>query len=200
MPLLAMRFAFRGGNTQDPPELPGVANFMSVMMDEGAGDLSAEAFQERMEEIAMRMSFGDGRDAFFGNFETLTVNRDTATDLLKLALTKPRFDDSALERMRKQLQSSLAFAAKNPNRVAQRTFNELAYQGHPYSRPSTGTTESLEKITAADLEAYRSADFCARQSKGFGRRGYRRGDARDIARQGLRRPARQGQALRRARD
>ena len=159
VPLLAMRFAFRGGNTQDPPELPGVANFMSVMMDEGAGDMPAEAFQERMEEIAMRMSFGDGRDAFFGNFETLTVNRDAATDLLKLALTKPRFDDTALERMRKQLQSSLAFAAKNPNRVAQKTFNEIAYQGHPYSRPSTGTKESLDKITAKDLEAYRSRIF-----------------------------------------
>ena len=29
-------------------------------------------FQERMEEIAMRMSFDDSRDAFYGSFETLT--------------------------------------------------------------------------------------------------------------------------------
>ena len=33
------------------------------MMDEGAGDLDAEEFQERMEELAMRMSFDDASDA-----------------------------------------------------------------------------------------------------------------------------------------
>ena len=159
VPLIAVRFAFDGGNAQDPAGRPGVANFLSVMLDEGAGDLTAEAYQERQEEIAMRMSFGDGRDAFFGNFETLTENREAAGELLRLALTKPRFDQAAIERMRKQLQANLAFAAKNPNRVAQKTWNEIAYEGHPYGLPSAGTAESLSAITGEDLEAYRSRVF-----------------------------------------
>ena len=41
------------------------------MLDEGAGDLTSKTYQERMEEIAMRMSFDDARDAFYGSFETL---------------------------------------------------------------------------------------------------------------------------------
>lgn len=159
VPLLAMRFAFDGGSAQDPADRSGVANFLSVMLDEGAGDLDASAFQERQEELAVRMSFGDGRDSFFGSFETLTQNRDAASDLLHLALTKPRFDDTAIERMRKQLLANLAFAAKNPNRVAARTWNELAYPAHPYGRPSSGTTTSVAAITADDLESYRARVF-----------------------------------------
>jgi Predicted Zn-dependent peptidases len=63
------------------------------MMDEGAGDLTASQFQERMEELAVRMGYDDTRDAFYGSFETLTKNRAASAELLRLALTKARFDE-----------------------------------------------------------------------------------------------------------
>ncbi|NJO23466.1 MAG: insulinase family protein [Sphingomonadales bacterium] len=92
VPLIALRFMFEGGSAQDPAGKEGLANFIAGMMDEGAGDLTSAAFQERMEELAVRMSFDDSRDALYGNFETLTANRDAAVELLRLAVTKPRFD------------------------------------------------------------------------------------------------------------
>ena len=62
-PLIAMRFAFRGGASQDNPGKEGLAYFISAMMDEGAGDLDAMAFQEREQGLAMRMDFDARRDA-----------------------------------------------------------------------------------------------------------------------------------------
>src|SRR5690606_40300662 len=132
VPLIAMRFAFDGGNAQDPDGKEGVANFLTAMMDEGAGELKAIEFQERMEEIAMRMSFEDGRDAFYGSFETLTENRDEAVELLRLAINNPRFDADAMERIRGQLLTSLAYAAKDPDRVAAREWFKTAFPNHPY--------------------------------------------------------------------
>ena len=35
---MALRYAFDGGNSQDPVGKEGVANFLTAMMDEGAGD------------------------------------------------------------------------------------------------------------------------------------------------------------------
>ncbi|MGE3712516.1 MAG: insulinase family protein, partial [Hyphomicrobiaceae bacterium] len=55
VPLMALRFAFEGGSAQDPAGKDGTANFLTAMLDEGAGDLDSAAFQERMEEIAMRL-------------------------------------------------------------------------------------------------------------------------------------------------
>ena len=159
VPLVAMRFAFEGGSTQDPVGREGVANFIAGMMDEGAGDLTAQQFQQRMESIAMRMSFDDGRDSFYGSFETLTQHRDEAFALLGLAVTKPRFDADAADRVRAQLQASLAYAARDPNRVASEQWSALAFAGHPYGRPANGTPDTLKAITSEDLRAYWKKNF-----------------------------------------
>jgi zinc protease len=159
VPLMALRFAFDGGNSQDPANKDGVANFLTAMMDEGAGDLPSLKFQEQMEEIAMRMSFEDSRDALYGSFETLTVNRPAAVELLRLAVTKPRFDSDAVERIRGQLLAGLAFEEKDPDRVAAKEWFSAAFAGHPYGRSSNGTKGSLPNITADDLRTYHSRVF-----------------------------------------
>lgn len=159
VPLIAMRFAFEGGNSQDPGGKVGLANFLTAMMDEGAGDLTAIEFQQRMEEIAMRMGFDDSRDSLYGSFETLSENREDAVELLRLAINKPRFDADAVERIRGQLLTSLAFAAKDPDRVAAREWFAAAFPDHPYGRPAMGTAESLATITRDDLESYRKRVF-----------------------------------------
>jgi zinc protease len=155
VPLIAMRFGFEGGGSvQDPAGKEGLANFLASMLDEGAGDLTSKAFQERMEELAMRMSFDDGRDAFYGSFETLTEYRDEAAKVLALALTKPRFDAEAIERMRNSHLASLAYAAKNPTQVASEQWMAMAFAGHPYGRPTNGTSKSVADIGKADLAGF----------------------------------------------
>ena len=159
VPMMAMRFAFEGGSSQDPTCNEGLANFLSAMLDEGAGDLKSREFQERMEEISMRMRYEDSKDAFYGNFETLTANRDEAAKLLKLAINTPRFDTDAVERIRQQLQAALAYAARSPEKVALNEWYAVAFEGHPYARPSAGTEETVAKITGDDLEGYRKRIF-----------------------------------------
>jgi zinc protease len=159
VPLIAMRFAFEGGSAQNPVGKEGLANFLAGMLDEGAGDLNAKQFQERMEEIAMRMNYEDGRDAFYGSFETLTENRDRAVDLLTLAINKPRFDAEAVERMRAQFLASLAYAQRDPTRVALEQWMALAFAEHPYGRPPNGTPQSVAKIARSDLADFRARVF-----------------------------------------
>ena len=159
VPLMALRFAFEGGNSQDPVGKEGVANFMTAMMDEGAGDLTSAQFQERAEEIAMRMGFDDSKDSFYGNLETLTVNRDKAIGLLKLAVTKPRFEADAVDRIRQQLLANLTYSEKDPEKVAGKEWFATAFAGHPYGRPANGTRETVSKMSHDDLAAYHKRNF-----------------------------------------
>jgi zinc protease len=159
VPLIAMRFAFEGGSAQAPLGKEGVAHFLGGMLDEGAGELGAKEFQERMEAIAMRMSFDDARDAFYGSLETLSENRDQAMALLALALGKPRFDADAVDRVRSQLQAGLAYAARDPDRVASEQWAAMAFAGHPYGRPTNGTPASIQKMTRDDLREFWSRTF-----------------------------------------
>ena len=159
VPMMAMRFAFEGGSSQDPAGKEGLANFLTAMLDEGAGDLTSRAFQERMEDISMRMSYEEAKDAFYGNFETLTANRDDAAKLLKLALNKPRFDADAVERIRQQLIAALVYAARDPDKVALETWYAAAFAGHPYGRPANGTEATVGKMSGEDLEGFRKRTF-----------------------------------------
>ncbi|RUO99899.1 pitrilysin family protein [Hyphomicrobium sp.] len=159
VPLISLRYAFDGGNSQDPPGKEGLANFITAMMDEGAGDIKSEDYQERMEDIAMRMSYDDSKDSLYGSFETLSKNRDKAVELLKLSVQKPRFDTEAVERIKQQLLANIAYADKDPEKVAMREWYAQAFPKQPYGNPSNGTAETVAKITRDDLVDYHKRNF-----------------------------------------
>ena len=154
VPLVSLDYAFTGGANADPADKPGVANMVGHLLDEGAGDMDARAFQELMEEKAIQLGFTAARDHFRGSLRSLSVNLDDAVRLLSLALTAPRFDPEPVERIRDQSQAQLIRGTTNPNQIANRRWWATAFPGHPYGRPSDGTTESLAAITVDDLRAY----------------------------------------------
>jgi zinc protease len=154
VPLIAIDFAFRGGAIQDPADKPGVASLVSALLDEGAGELDSNAFQERLEEKAIKLGFSAGRDHFRGSLRTLTENRDEAFELLRLALTAPRFDADAVERIRAQTIAKLTRETTSPNDIAGKRWWSAAFPDHPYGRPVSGTLETVPRVTADDLKAY----------------------------------------------
>lgn len=154
VPLVAMEYAFSGGATQDPAGKPGTGYMTAETLDEGAGDLDSKAFHERLERRAIEMSFSANRDYFRGSMRMLKENRDEAFDLLKLALTAPRFDAEPVERVRAQMLSALRRESTSPNNIAARRFFAQAFGTHPYARPSNGTTESVTALQASDLRDY----------------------------------------------
>ncbi len=162
-PLIAMRFAFRGGAAQDPAGRDGVAYFVSGMMDEGAGDLDSVAFQDRLQSLAMRMDFDASRDVMLGNVQMLAANGDESFDLLRLALTSPRFDTDAVERVRAQIIAGLKFDENDPEEVASLAWDRLAFGDHPYGRPIKGTMASIEAISADQLKDYARRVFARDQ-------------------------------------
>ena len=141
LPLIAIEFAMRGSADQDPADKPGVANLATSLLDEGAGPYDAMAFHERLERKAIELSFRSGRDYFRGTLRTLKENRDEAFDYLRLALTEPRFDAKAVERMRAQIMSRLRRETMSPNDIASRNWWATAFPDHPYGRPVNGTLE-----------------------------------------------------------
>ncbi len=159
IPLISMSFAFEGGAAQDPVDKPGVANMLSGLLDEGAGDLDSQQFQARLDDLSIGMSFDAGRDIFDGSLRTLTANRDEAARLLKLALSQPRFDREPVERIRAQIITSIKRGERSPNRLASLTMREAVYPHHPYGQAIAGTAESVAAIDVADLKAFRQKTF-----------------------------------------
>lgn len=159
VPVIAVSFSFRGGSAADPPGRKGVANMLSALLDEGAGDLDSLEFQTRLQTLAVYMTFDTGRDHFYGSLRTLSRNRDEAFDLLRLALNEPRFDAAPVERIRSQLQTSLRRSERNPGAMANRAWFAGVFGDHPYALPDIGTEESLAAIDPDDLRTYMAERF-----------------------------------------
>ena len=159
LPLISMSFAFTGGATQDPAGKPGVANFVSGMLDEGAGDLDSKAFQSRIDEFSIRMGFDADLDSFSGHLKTLSENRDEAFRLLGMALTSPHFDADAVERIRAQIATNIRSREKDPESVAGDAWMKAAFPNHPYGNATDGTTDSIAAITIDDLKAFHDNTF-----------------------------------------
>jgi zinc protease len=159
VPMVVMDFAFAGGASQDAPDKSGVANMVSALLDEGAGELDSKAFQERLEGRAIEIGFQVTRDYFSGSLRTLNANREEAFDLLRLALTAPRFNSADVERIRGQILAGLQRETTSPNDIASRRWWATAFPGHPYGRQANGALESVPRITAEDLRAYTKRNF-----------------------------------------
>ncbi len=154
IPIVTIRFSFDGGSTQDPKGKEGLSELITGLFDEGAGDFDSDTFQTKLDEAGAEMGFGSGRDSIYGSMRMLAEKKDDALDLLRLAVTQPRFDAAPIDRIRSQMIAGIVANARDPNTAAQAKWQQAIYGDHPYSRPSEGTEASLAAITADDLRAY----------------------------------------------
>lgn len=155
VPVIAFEYAFGGaGSAQDPQDKQGLARMVSNTMDEGAGELDAQAFQKELRDQVITLNFSANRDHFYGSLKTLTKNKDRAFELLTLALTRPRFDAEAVDRMRAANESRIRSSLSDPEWMAARIQNDVAFAGHPYAMNSGGTLSTLPTITAKDLAQF----------------------------------------------
>lgn len=153
-PIVAVRFAFRGGSALDPIGKEGLARLVASTMDEGAGSYNSQTFQGFLEDHSITLRFDASMDSFGGQLLTLTEDLPKASELLKLALTQPRFDDEPVERIRAQIISGLRQGSEDPNRIAALTLYKNLFGDHPYARGSKGTIEGMEALKRSDLQAF----------------------------------------------
>ena len=153
IPFVALELRFKGGASLDLPGKRGATNLMVGLLDEGAGDLDSRAFSERVESLAASFEFDVGDDAVSISARFLTENQDEALALLRDALTKPRFDQDAIDRAKAQLVSMIRSDAQDPDTIVGAAFDSMVFGDHPYGSAIEGTEESVAALTRDDLIA-----------------------------------------------
>lgn len=151
IPFVAIEIRIRGGTSLDAPGKRGATNLMMALIEEGSGEMSAQEFQTKLEGLAASFTFRAYDDTMSISARFLTENQDEVLALLQQALTDPRFDQEAIDRVRAQVLSGIASDAKSPNRIASAHLSAAAFGDHPYGTSADGTIESVNALTQADL-------------------------------------------------
>lgn len=154
LPLLTVKMAWRAGTASDPKDRSGLTMLLARLMNEGAGELPALAFQQAMADNVVSLGFDANRDYLTGTLRCLNDYRHMCLQLLRLAVTAPRFDEEAVARMKQEQQTAILRAAQSPRSLANDRLMQLAFGAHAYGQSKNGTAESLARITAADIRAH----------------------------------------------
>ena len=158
IPFVAIDLIFAGGASLESDDQAGAVNLMASLLSQGAGDMDAQAFATRTEELAARLSFSSGRDSVSVSARFLTEDVEATIDHLRLALVDPRFDEDAIARERAQVLAQLRRDQLEPNTLASRAFARAAFGEHPYARETNGTADTVAALDrAALLDAHRGA-------------------------------------------
>ncbi len=153
VPFLSLELRFRAGAVFDPPDRAGLAHMAAGLLDEGAGPYDSQAFQRELQDNAIKLACEVDHDDLAIRLKTLTATREHAFELLRLALTEPRFDPEPVERIRAQVLADLRRRESDPGYVASRAWYARAFDGHGYGRPVRGTPETIARIRREDLRA-----------------------------------------------
>ncbi len=151
IPILSLRMAWPAGQVNDPEGAEGLTAGTMYLMNEGAGDLDAQGFIKRMEDLNMSFGCSASNESTFCNATMLTDNVSDSFDLIALAFDDPSFDDSSLERYKRELEVSINERETDPGYLASRAQIEALYPDHAYARQLT--MESVATFSTETMKA-----------------------------------------------
>lgn len=162
LPMVDAQILFRAGSVRDG-ERPGLAQLTNGLLEEGAGDWSADTIADRLDQVGARLATSSRRDAASVALRSLTDPRylQPAVETVARLLKEPSFAPDAVERVRQQMLTALQERAQSPGAIAQDAFFKALYGDHPYGSPADGTPASLNAITRADIQAFHRRYYTA---------------------------------------
>jgi zinc protease len=164
LPMLDVSVDFSAGSARDSREKSGLANLTRHLMGMGAGVYSERDVAEQLADVGAVMSGRFDADRAGVSLRTLSgkAEREQAVSLLAAVLSQPRFDAAVLEREKARVIAGLEEAATKPESIGEKAFQAALYGEHPYGLNEVGEVASVQRLTRADLVAFHSAHYRAK--------------------------------------
>lgn len=165
LPMIDVRITFEAGSAQDQDQ-PGVAVFTNAMLEEGAGQWSADQIATQLEDRGIQLGSGALKDMAWVSFRSLTEAKalNTAVATTAILLSQPTMTEKAMERTRQQLLIAIRQSQQSPGSVAKKRFFETVFANHPYGHESYGTAESVNKLSRQDLLNFHRQYYVAKNA------------------------------------
>ena len=150
-PSISVRMIIRAGAAQDPKGKMGLAMLTATLLDQGAGERTAEQIADDIDYMGGLLGTGAGTDLSFVNAVVMKDDYAAGLGIMADVVRRPTFLQAEIDRQRQQALSGLKVAAEDPDSVAGQVIDRLIFGFHPYGMPGSGTPDSLASIARADF-------------------------------------------------
>ena len=153
-PLIALRAATLGGLLFERSTNAGINNFLAGMMSRGTQYHSRAMLGRAIESLAGYLDAFAGRNSFGVRGQFLSRHVEEASDLFLEMLRAPTLPPDEIEKRRREILVQLSQRDDEPAQRAIELFYETHFPKHPYGMPMSGTRQTVQRFTRAQLLSY----------------------------------------------
>jgi zinc protease len=150
-PLVAAQLLIKNGGEVDPPELSGLADMTANLLTKGTQTRDATKIADEIESLGGSLESDARWDASYANVGVMSSKIGPAMEILADVVRRPTFKSDEVERLRQQYLDNLTLMLGEPGSIARFVASRVVFGDSPYGHPLSGTTESLTRITGADI-------------------------------------------------
>ncbi len=158
-PVVSLVAIVRGGSASDPAASPGLAAFTADLLDDGAGGLDGPGLADVLARIGAEADIEVWPDATVVSITTLARHAERAMGLLADLVTRPRFADADVDRVRRLRLDRLRQLRTQAASLADRAFTRAIYGAHPYGHPGIGDPAAVAAMTGDEVRAFHAATY-----------------------------------------
>jgi zinc protease len=162
-PAVTVHASFLAGSVYDPPAKPGLAHFVSKVIDRGTTTRSGDQIAEELENRGVVLNVNVNRHALQFVVTCLVEDLETELGILADVVMNPTFPEEDIQTKRGEIVTLIRQDEDNPAVVAGEAMLRAVYgEGHPYGWRPRGSVESVETIGRADLQAFHASRLTPR--------------------------------------
>ncbi len=159
LPIVQMNFVFNAGSKFDFAGKKGLANLLSMLIDEGAGNYNSLQLSDEFDKLGTHFNVYVSEDNLFFSLQTLSENFKRSAELASMVLMNPHLDNNDFERERRKIITRIIQLKDEPDEIADIVFGRALYgDRNPYAFPAFGYQKDLESISIEDIKKFYS-DF-----------------------------------------
>ncbi len=147
------------GSISDPDDKLGLANLTASALTTGTKKQDFNTLHNAIETLGANLSVHGGTLTTSFSSQCLVEDLPTMLGIFADVLQQPTFPRKQFKRLKAQYLTMLAIIAQDTAEMADLTFNELIFKGHPFERSDDGTPETISAIGVEDLVEFHQNHF-----------------------------------------
>jgi predicted Zn-dependent peptidase len=142
------------GSRYEPAPLNGVCHFIEHLLFKGTKKRSAKEISQAVEGIGGYLNAFTSEEMTCFHARACHDRFDELLDVLLDMLLDSRFDPVEIGKEREVIKEEMAMYLDEPQHHVQELLNATLWPDQPLGRPITGTEQTLDAMTRADLAGY----------------------------------------------
>jgi zinc protease len=144
----------RGGSTNINAENAGIESLMLSVATEATTNFPRAKMRSELARMGTVIGSSSNNDYSVLSLGTTRMNFDRSWQIFTDVALRPSFTNEDVSLVQKRMVVSLSDDTDSPDVYLQRLQDRVAYAGHPYLNSTSGTPESIAKLTPDDLRRY----------------------------------------------